>query len=204
MGDSAFRVMERFSNGLNPSVLTIRSPQPVGIVVRRSCRDRKQPPSYGRVAVIGMDELEPPLTGQTLHREAEIFHSPLIQEVQLAFRSTTPHKCRDRLDQESKLTFALAKRFFRALPVVDVGEQDVPSDDLTAHIAQRKPANLEPSIHAVETPYPFDDLVRIARLHRVGDDIDDAREIVGMNRVVRCPLFQLFQRLATVPRGPVR
>src|SRR4026209_2457996 len=113
--------------------------------------------------MIAMDELQPSLTGQTLHREAEIFHSPLIQEVQLAVSSTTPHKCRDRLNQEPKLTFALAKRLFRALPVVDVGEQDVPSDDLTAHIAQRKPANLKPSVHAIKTPDTRVEVVWLAR-----------------------------------------
>src|SRR4030095_6290661 len=130
--------------------------------------------------MIGMDELEPPLTGQTLHREAEIFHRPLIQEVQLAFSSTTPHKCRDRLDQEPKLTFALAKRFFRALPVVDVGEQDVPSDDLTAHIPPRKPANLKPSVHAIKTANTRVEVVWLARRNPLCKESDDVMQIVDM------------------------
>ena len=67
-----------------------------------------QPPSDGRVSLIGMDEFEPPIAGQTLRRVAKIFDSPLIHVVQLALRSTAPHECRDRLDEETKLTFAFA------------------------------------------------------------------------------------------------
>src|SRR5215470_1259487 len=69
-----------------------------------------QPPSYGRVAVIGMDEFAPPSTGQALRRVAEIFDGPLIQVVQFTFRSTAPDQRRDRLNQETELTLACGER----------------------------------------------------------------------------------------------
>ena len=97
------------------------------ILVRRSCRDRMQPPSYGRVPVVGMDEFKPPPTGQALRGVAEILDSPLIQVVQLAFRSTAPHECRDGLDQETELTLARRESLFGALALVDIREQNVPT-----------------------------------------------------------------------------
>src|SRR4030095_14056976 len=88
-----------------------------------------------------------------------------------------------------------------ALKVVDVGEQNVTADDTPVRTSEWKPAHLKPSIDAIKTPYSFQNLVWIARFHRVGDDLDGARQIVGMNGVGRSPLFQLFQRAATVRKN---
>src|SRR5262249_20801174 len=79
MSDPTLRVIERLSNGLNPSILTVRAPELVDIFIRRSRCGRMQPPSYGRVLLIGMDEFEPPPAGQTLRRVAQIFDGLLIQ-----------------------------------------------------------------------------------------------------------------------------
>ena len=40
----------------------------------------------------------------------------------------------------------------RPASVFDVEEEDVPADDLAAHVAKRKPTDLEPTIDAIETP----------------------------------------------------
>src|SRR5439155_22500055 len=48
------------------------------------------------------------------------------------------------------------------LPVVDVGEQNVPADDTAVRIAQGKPADLKPAIDLVETANTLLDPVRIA------------------------------------------
>src|SRR5262249_49260084 len=63
---------------------------------------------------------------------------------------------------------------------------------------KRTPANLKPSIDTIETPDAFDDFVWISRFHRIGDDRNIARQVIGVNGVVRPPLFQLFQRPAAV------
>src|SRR5262249_21192539 len=95
--DPTFRVVERFSRGLNPSILTIGAAETIDIFVRRTGRGRMQPPSYGRVAMVGMDEFQPSPAGQALCRVAEIFHGPLIQVVQLTVRVTAPYQCGDGL-----------------------------------------------------------------------------------------------------------
>src|ERR1700752_617213 len=63
IGDPIFRVEERLSDGLNPSILAIRPLELVLILVRRSRSGRLQPPLQGRVTVIGMYEFEPPPAG---------------------------------------------------------------------------------------------------------------------------------------------
>src|SRR5712691_9787847 len=84
------------------------------------------------------------------------------------------------------------------LPCVDVGEQNVPADDTAVRIAQGEPADLKPSIHAIETSNPFLDLVGIARRHGLGDDLNDARKILWMHGVADPPLLQLFHRPAAI------
>src|SRR4029450_13137173 len=102
----------------------------VDSLVRRSGGGRMQPSSHGRVAVIGMDEFEPPSTGQALRRVPEILDGPLIQVLQLTFRSTAPHQCGDRLGQEAELPLTLTNGCFRALLVLDVGVDAVPLNDV--------------------------------------------------------------------------
>src|SRR5262245_55338454 len=62
MNDPTLAVMERLSHGLDPSELTVCAPELVDIVVRRSRCHRMQPAAYNRVAVIGVNELEPMTT----------------------------------------------------------------------------------------------------------------------------------------------
>src|SRR5262249_49576212 len=152
VSDPALHVMERRSNGSNPSILTVRALKLVGIVVRRSRRDRMQPSSEGRVAVGGMHELEPPLTSQALRGVPEIFDSPLIQVVQFALRGTAPHELRNRIDDQLEIAFASAKRVLCALPVVDIRQQHVPARNGAGAVTKRLPANLTPAVDAIETP----------------------------------------------------
>src|SRR5262249_21824051 len=63
ISDPTFCVEDGLPDGLNPSILTIRPPELVLILVRRSRSGRPQPPLHGRVAVIGMYEFEPPPAG---------------------------------------------------------------------------------------------------------------------------------------------
>src|SRR5882672_2199366 len=102
-------------------------------------------PTYRRVTVIGMDEFEPPSTGQALSSATEIIDGPLIEVVQLALRSPAPHECGDRLDQETKLHLG-------ALQGVDIRQEHVPTDNVPARITKRKPTNLKPVVDAIETP----------------------------------------------------
>src|SRR5262245_25621291 len=77
-----------------------------------------QPAAYRRVAVIGMNEFEPPPARQALGGVAKIFDSPLVQVLQLAHSSAAPHECRDGVDEESKLSLTLDERYLGAFAVV--------------------------------------------------------------------------------------
>src|SRR4029453_12152350 len=74
---------------------------------------------YTRLVVwVRSNQFDPPPVRQALRAVTEVFDSGLIQGLELAFRSPAPHECRDGLDQETKLTLTLAKRFFRPLALV--------------------------------------------------------------------------------------
>src|SRR6185295_2571195 len=113
-----------------------------------------KPPLDSRLVMIGMDKLEPSPASQILRGVAEVVDCPPVQVVKLALRRTAPHECRDRLDQQTKLTLAPAKRFFGALTVFDVGVDAVPFDDLTVVITQRAGPEQKPSIFAVVPAQP--------------------------------------------------
>src|SRR5262249_49825898 len=84
------------------------------------------------------------------------------------------------------------------LSIVDVGEQDVPTDNLSARIAKGKPTDLEPAVDAVKAPDARLEIVGIACTDRLCEALDDARQILRMDRSVRTPFPHLLQRLAAV------
>src|SRR5262245_6846747 len=104
--DSTVRITERLSDRLNPAQLTVRPSQLVGILIRGPRPDRLQPALYRRIAVIGMDELEPSAIRKALRRVAEKVHGPLVQVIQVALGSTAPDQRRNGIDKQAKLTLA--------------------------------------------------------------------------------------------------
>src|SRR4029453_1916243 len=127
---------------------------------------------------------------------SEIFDSPPVQVVQLALRRTAPHECRDGLDQETKLTLALTKRFFGALSVFDVGVDPVPSDDVALLVTQRIRTEEKPSILAVmPTQTRFGFTCRFRR-HDALPGRGQAAHIVGVHGSRPTPTAGLFCREA--------
>ena len=155
-----------------------------------------QPTSHGRVPLIGMDEFEPPPTCQALRGVAEIFDSPLIQVVELALRGTAPDQCRNRLDQQAKLTLALTKRVFRALSIFDVCVDPVPLDDVSFLVAQRIRAEQEPSIVAVVPTQPRFGLPRRFGSHDALPCRGQTVQILGVDGSRPAPTARLFRRKA--------
>src|SRR5262245_23238876 len=157
-----------------------------------------QPALHGRVALIGMDELDPPSTGQTLRRVAEILDGSPIQIVQIALWSTAPYQRRNRVDDELELLFAGTQRVLRPPALVDVRQQHAPSNDLPVAIAKRKAAILKPAIVAIGAAKALLDLVRAAGCDRTREDIENAGYIVGMDRAAGRPPSELVLGLAEV------
>src|SRR4029434_8632024 len=84
------------------------------------------------------------------------------------------------LDQQTKLTLALAKRFFGALTVLDVGVDAVPFDDLTVVITQRAGTEQKPSIFTV---VPTQARFRLTWCVRSQDPLPSCCEAVQIFRV---------------------
>src|SRR4029079_5271744 len=116
--------------------LAVGPPQLIDILIRRSGVDGMQPALHGCVTVIGMDEFEPSTVREALGRVAQVVHGTLIQVIQLAIGSPAPDECRNAVDEKTKLTLALSQRLFRLLPVVDVGQQHAPANDLSRPVAE--------------------------------------------------------------------
>src|SRR6185436_4274790 len=81
---------------------------------------------------------------------------------------------------------------------VDVDQQVVPADDVTAGIAKRIPTRLKPAVLTIEASSAYLELERLSFRDRTVEDRDDARKILGMCGVARLPFPQLVQRAAEV------
>ena len=86
----------------------------------------------------------------------------------------------------------------RALALVDVSQDDIPTGDASIRIAQGKPSDLTPPVDAIEPPNACIEVVGSARRDRRTKHLTDMREIVWMNRPVRAPLPHRLQRLPAV------
>ena len=84
------------------------------------------------------------------------------------------------------------------LQIVDVRQQHAPPNDVAVRIANRKTAIREPVIDAIRPPKTLHDFVWTAGRDRACEDLDDVRQILRMNCVVRPPLPELLERLAEV------
>src|SRR5262245_18598977 len=110
-----------------------------------------------------MDEVEPSAVRQALSRVPEIVHGALIQVVESALGSTAPDQCRNGVHEKAKLTLTLTERVFCLLPLVDVGQQHAPANELSAAIVERKASVLIPPVDTIRPPKALHDFVGSAR-----------------------------------------
>src|SRR5262245_4770284 len=120
-----------------------------------------------------MDEFEPSSIREALRCLSEIVHGTLIEVIQRAFSSATPHQCRNGFDEKAKLTLAPAERIFRLLPLVDVRQQHAPANDLPIAIAKWKAAVLNPAVDTIRATKPLHNLVRSTGRDRIREDLND-------------------------------
>ena len=98
--------------------------------------------------------------------------------------------------------FALANGLLGTHSIVDVRQQHAPPGNSAVGIANREAPVLKPTIETVRSPEALHRLVGTADRNRSREDIDDIRQILGMNRVVRPPLLEFLQRLPEVIQTP--
>ena len=100
---------------------------------------------------------------------------------------------RRRLDDRPQAGLAVPERVLRPFALVYVGVQDVPTENGPAGVPTGKPANLKPTIRAVEASEARLEVIWLARCDRLGEDLDDAREVIRMNRIAGPPLLQFLE-----------
>src|SRR5438132_8781069 len=155
------------------------------------------PRSGHTVQVVRVDGSHPAPIPRLLRGEAYEVQVVLVEEFGVSIWSGRPRQRWNRIDDQFQIAFPAPERLLRALSRVDVGMQCVPARDTPVRI-QREPANLKPSVNAIKTSNTHLDVVGNAQRHGSADGLNGARKIVWMNRIAGPPLFQLFQRPATV------
>src|SRR4029450_11934418 len=89
---------------------------------------------------------------ELLERPPEVLDDRTVDEFELTARGKDRDQSRNAVDDQARCAFAFVQRVLGTLPIVDVGQQDVPAKNPPAWIAERKPAHLTPVIDAVEAP----------------------------------------------------
>src|SRR5262249_25771034 len=97
-----------------------------------------------------------------------------------------------------KIAFACTDDVLGALAVVDVGEQAVPTSDLSVRVAPGQPANLKPTVDAIETSNARFEVVRLAGRDSPFKGGDENVQIVRVDRPVGAAPRHLLQWLAAV------
>src|SRR2546430_2670711 len=105
---------------------------------------------------------------------------------------------RRRLDDGPQVGLAVPKRVLRAFALINVGIQDVPAEKGPARISTGKPTNLKPTIRPVEASEARLVVMGLTRCDRSREDLDDAREVIRMNRTADPPLLQFLECAAAV------
>src|SRR5205814_183290 len=85
---------------------------------------------------------------------------------------------RRRLDDGPKAGLTVPERVLRASALVNVGKEGVPTENGPADVPKRKPANLKPTIRAVEASEARFEVIGFTRCDPLGEDLEHAREII--------------------------
>jgi hypothetical protein len=96
---------------------------------------------------------------------------------------------RRRIDDGPQAGLAVPERVFRAFALVYVGEQGVPPENGSAGVPTGKPANLKPTIRAVEASEASFEVIWLTRCDPLAEKLDDAREVIWVNRIAGPPVL---------------
>src|SRR5580704_8954642 len=96
--------------------------------------------------------------------------------------------------------------FFESLPqftlgslaVVNVGRQDIPTDNATLGVTQRMSSHVEPAVDAIGPTATILKLKRLPSFKRALPDVDRRKNVIRMKRVACRPILQFLGRLAEI------
>src|SRR5580704_18913169 len=86
----------------------------------------------------------------------------------------------------------------RALAVVNVGRQDIPTDNATLGVTQRTNSHVEPAVDAIGSTATILKIKRLPSFKRALPGVDRAKNVIRMKRVVCRPVLQFLGRLAEI------
>src|SRR6202043_1102389 len=100
---------QRFSAHVEPTILAIRSSKSADRVVRRLGLKIVEPSSHLERDVVGVNFVHPSPAEDFVSRRPEIFERTLVDVFNIALRGSSPHRCRNRLHQQTNLLLAAQK-----------------------------------------------------------------------------------------------
>src|SRR3984893_6640219 len=100
---------------------------------------------------------------------------------------------RRRLDDGPQAGLTVPERVLRACARVYVREQGVPPENGPAGVPTGKPANLKPTIRAVEASEARLEVIGLTRCDPLGEELDDVREVIRVNRIAGPPVLQFLE-----------
>src|ERR1700730_9759584 len=168
---------------------------------RLTCFDGAPPDIDHARDVVRMEGVarRPPL--QFLGSLSEILQGLAVEKLDLARRTMGRHKPGNAVEDQAQALFVRLEGFLSALPVVNVGQQHVPTGETTFCVPRGERARLEPPVHTIGTPLAELNSIRLAGFDRVRPRVNDARKIIRMNGVAGRPVLQVLRRLAEIFQG---
>ena len=140
---------------------------------------------------------------QLLERPAEVLEDPMIDELDLAAGRHDRDEAGNGVDDQPKTIRAQAERVFGARAILEVGVRAVPLDDVSPLVPDRVAAHQEPAERPIRPPEPSLELEGLAGLAGSMERVQQAPEIVGMDRGFPAPARGLRRRQARVVQPPL-
>src|ERR1700752_4358690 len=100
---------------------------------------------------------------------------------------------RRRLDDGPQAGLTVAERVLHAFALIDVGVQDVPTENGAAGVPNGKPTNLKTTIRAVEASEARLEFIGLTRCELCSEDLRQAREVIWVKRIAGRPLLQVLE-----------
>src|SRR6266853_2428449 len=146
--------------------------------------------------VIRMDGVAGGPILQFLSGLAEVFQDLAVDKFDLACRIRGRHKPRNTVDDQAQTLLIRSESVLSALPVVNIRQQVVPTDDPPVGIALRETAGLKPSIGAIGPTEPMLNLVCLTGFYGAAPIRRHPCAVIWMQK--RGPLLQFRKSLAEV------
>src|SRR5258708_39424468 len=99
-----------------------------------------------------MNRRSPARAARLFRGEAREIEPTLVEKVAETVWTSRPGKHRNRIDDRTQIELARPQRLFSPLPIPNISQQDIPTEEPATCIADGQRPPQEPSINAVTPP----------------------------------------------------